>query len=452
MVPTRSSRIRRVPALAALGVLWVALSPPFCPESWGVSPVGASLGAQEPADARRQADGSDGSTATSEAAVEPLSTPSNRRAGQVLLVCGLPGDEAHAEAFAKLRGRWIAWLTGPAGFSPQQVTVFSGKTQGFSGKTQGDAAGAASGTVNAPRMLPATREQLEQTGREVVERLEGEDRLWVLLLGHANHDGERAYFHLPGPDVDDRMLGLLFERAGCAEQVFWLTNSCAGWFVDRLSKPGRIVIAATAADNEYNETEFPEALARAMQRPAAELDREGDGWVSVADLFAATVDQVTAIFAADERAATEHAQLDDNGDRRGTELPELAGNKPLPVEPAQPTSPGTSNGQANERANARPGGQPPIGGAAALPPVEPLPGTQPADTPPPRRPEDGLQAARTRIYQVPAPADPPTPAASRTPGPTTPGARAADGATPELTPESLKPERPIESARAEEQP
>lgn len=401
MVPTRTRRIRLKLTLAALVLLWVALSS----GSWGspgfrgVFQTGASLWAQAPAEAPQP---KVGATGPSGVASEPPRTPSNRRSGQVLLVCGLPGDEPHAQAFAELRGRWIAWLTGPAGFSPQQITIFSGK-----------APPAESAAADSPRNLPATREQLEKTGREVVERLGADDRLWVLLLGHANYDGERAYFHLPGPDLDDRMLGLLFEKAGCAEQVFWLTNSCAGWFVERLSKPGRIVIAATAAESEYNETEFPAALAAAMERPAAELDRDGDGWVSVADLFATTVDRVTAIFAADERAATEHAQLDDNGDRRGTELPELAAFKPVSVE--------TPNAQA--------GGLPPAAGNAPGPLAEPLPGTQPGETPAVPRIEDGQQAARTRIYEV----SPPT-----APLPTNPA--------------TSNPDQPTATTRPEEQP
>jgi hypothetical protein len=87
------------------------------------------------------------------------------------------------------------------------------------------------------------------------------------------------------------------------------------------SAKGRIVISATLADDEYNETEFPYALASVVKRPAAELDSNKDGKVSVLELYDHTVAEVSARFAKDKRAPTEHAQLDDNGDGAGTAQP-----------------------------------------------------------------------------------------------------------------------------------
>jgi hypothetical protein len=119
-------------------------------------------------------------------------------------------------------------------------------------------------------------------------------------------------------------MGKLFADICCREQVFWMTTSASGWFVRALSAPGRIVIAATAADEEYNETEFPQALAAVARLPARELDADKDGKVSVLEVYRRTVKEVEARFAADRRVPTEHAQLDDNGDGVGTEEPVLA--------------------------------------------------------------------------------------------------------------------------------
>ncbi|MCO6459217.1 MAG: hypothetical protein J5I93_28240 [Pirellulaceae bacterium] len=269
-----------------------------------------------------------------------------------LIVVGLPGDDAHRQLFDDIQRRWVAWLTGPAGFDPERITILSGAERRANDARQPEPAAGGSPPNKAaepnettepdkaaepaqPRRRPGTRDELETVARELTERLRPEDRLWVLTLGHANHDGRRAYLHLPGPDVDDRTWGLLFEKLGCREQIFWLTTSCAGWFVDRSSREGRIVIAATAADMEYNETEFPLALCRVAERPAAELDGDGDGRVSVRELFGAAVAEVTAIFTADKRAPTEHAQLDDNGDRRGTEWDQLTDSDAPPADAAQ---------------------------------------------------------------------------------------------------------------------
>lgn len=260
-----------------------------------------------------------------------IGQPGSRHA---LLVVGLPGDDAHRQLFDDIQRRWVAWLSGPAGFAVEQITILSGPDRMPDGGTE---PAEPTGPVkpSEPRRRPGTRDELEAVARELTERLRPEDRLWVLTLGHANHDGRRAYLHLPGPDVDDRTWGLLFERLACREQVFWLTHSCSGWFVDRSSREGRIVIAATAADMEYNETEFPLALCRVAERPAAELDGDADGRVSVRELFGAVVAEVTAIFMADKRAPTEHAQLNDNGDRQGTEWDQLSDSDAPPADAAQ---------------------------------------------------------------------------------------------------------------------
>jgi hypothetical protein len=84
------------------------------------------------------------------------------------------------------------------------------------------------------------------------------------------------------------------------------------------------VVTATATDGEVNETEFPQALATVAGKPTAAIDKDGDGRVSLAELFVAFTAEVDARFAADERAPTEHAQLDDDGDGRGTEAGDLA--------------------------------------------------------------------------------------------------------------------------------
>ena len=110
-----------------------------------------------------------------------------------------------------------------------------------------------------------------------------------------------AFFHLPGPDLGDDELGALFNGITCREQVFWMTTPGSGWFLPGLSAKGRIVITATTHDQEFNETEFPTALADASRPALAELDADKDGKVSVWELFVRTGENVVARFEADMR-------------------------------------------------------------------------------------------------------------------------------------------------------
>jgi hypothetical protein len=227
--------------------------------------------------------------------------------GRALIVVGLPGDPEHEKLFADTARRWRHWLTDSLDFD---VTLLFGR-------------------LGHPPLAdaPATRAAIERAVADLKKSLRAEDRLWVFFLGHGDYDGERASFHLPGHDLHADDLGKLFAGIACKEQVFWMTHAASGWFLKSLSARGRIVITATAADEEFNETEFPQALATV----AVKLHVNKGEKVSILEVYRQTVAEVEARFAADKRVPTEHAQLDDNGDGTGTEQPVVeteSGKKP----------------------------------------------------------------------------------------------------------------------------
>ena len=221
--------------------------------------------------------------------------------GRALIVVGLPGDAEHDALFRATAVRWKEWLTGPLGFPPAEVRMLSGASPG-----------------PGPGDTPATRESIGREAESLREKAGPGDRTWVFVLGHANLDDGHAFLHLPGPDLRDDEFAALFRGLRGREQVFWMTNAASGPFLAPLSAAGRIVIAATDREGEANETEFPHALAEVSRRPAALVDSDKDGRVSVQEVFSATVDAVEARFSSDKRAPTEHARLDDNGDGVGT--------------------------------------------------------------------------------------------------------------------------------------
>jgi hypothetical protein len=230
-----------------------------------------------------------------------------------LIVVGLPGDAEHEALFRNTVKTWRDWLTGPLEFPRDSVRLFFGAA--------GDA-GLGS--------KPATRESIQRAVEEIRARLGTEGRLWVLFLGHANFREGHAYFHLPGRDLSDQECSTLFAGIPCREQVFWITTAGSGAFLPGLSAPGRIVITATMSGQETNETEFPQALAEICWREPKDLDQDGDGKISVWEVFLKTTEAVEERFSKDQRALTEHALLDDNGDRRGTERPERGEPPPKP--------------------------------------------------------------------------------------------------------------------------
>ena len=144
----------------------------------------------------------------------------------------------------------------------------------------------------------------------------------MIVVGHAHFDGRRALLNLPGPDLDADEFGKLFQSVACREQVFFITTAASGFANRSLSRKGRAVITATEADQEVNETIYPIMLALMLSEPpsAEEFDQDQDGRQTLLDLYLIVSRKVLQAYADAENIPTEHAQLDDNGDGRGTEI------------------------------------------------------------------------------------------------------------------------------------
>jgi hypothetical protein len=242
-------------------------------------------------------------------AADPQEVPDEQPSGErwAVILVGIPGDAEHAKLFDRTADSWEYWLTEALEFDADHVLRLPLK----------------SATSDAPAGL--TADVIRTTFVDLAAKLSEEDSLWVFTLGHGNYDGKHAWFHVAGRDPSHEDFARWLSEIRCREQVFWLTQANSGWFVKPLAKPGRIVIAATAADDESNETEFPEALATIAHRTADQLDADRDNRVSLAELFTAVTAEVLKRFQSDKRLPTEHAQIDDNGDGKGTE--ELAAKK-----------------------------------------------------------------------------------------------------------------------------
>lgn len=252
-------------------------------------------------------------------------TAATRRA---LIICGLPGDDEHRKLFAATVEKLYKALTGRYGFPATDVLVrFGVKNQ----PGDGPALAGARGLSN--------REGIAADVDEMRKRLGLEDTLWVIVMGHVHYDGRHSHLNIPGPDLDERAFAKLFEGLRAREQVFFITTPASGFFLKPFAATNRIVITATEADQEVNETLFPHALAETLATYPEGIDRDKDGKVSVFELYLAVVANVMKRYVDDGNLATEHAKLDDNGDGHGSELqesylpPELGGREGARPEP-----------------------------------------------------------------------------------------------------------------------
>lgn len=240
-------------------------------------------------------------------AADPVDQAGVRRA---LIVCGHPGDAEHRAMYdAALPLMWRG-LTAELGFDPAAITVLDGIDE------------ERPSTLELPVAGPATREQLTQSVEELRQALRPEDALWVIVVGHAHHDGRLVWLNLPGPDLNQDEFGALFRDVSCREQVFWITTPTSGYFLKALAASERVVVSATEADFEINATLCPTSLAEELnpdyERPLVDADR--DGAQTLFDLIIAVRRNTARKYLAEMLLATEHGLVDDNGDGRGTEV------------------------------------------------------------------------------------------------------------------------------------
>jgi hypothetical protein len=258
-----------------------------------------------------------GPASQAEPAVLPLAPPKERHA---LIICGHPGDAEHVKSFTETVRKLGDGLAKSVGIPPvrQHVLFGADKPKGLPGATG-----------------PATREAVAAAVADVRKALRPEDGLWVICLGHGHHDGRQAWWNLPGPDLSATEFGRLFAGIACREQVFVMTMSLSGYFVAPLARQGRVVIAATEADAETNETTFPGVFAQFLAGGLnlAEHDVDKDGKLTLFDLYVVVAKEIAQNYVSSEQLATEHQQIDDDGDGVGHEpqnayLPEDLGGSP----------------------------------------------------------------------------------------------------------------------------
>jgi hypothetical protein len=142
------------------------------------------------------------------------------------------------------------------------------------------------------------------------------DTVAIVLFGYGTFANNVAKFNLPGPDMTPQDFETLLARLRSTRIVFVNTASASGPFVSALSGPGRIVVAATRTGAEVYETLFGGPFVEAFSADAADTDH--DGKVSILEAFEYAKKAVADSYQREGLMQTEHAILDDNGDREGS--------------------------------------------------------------------------------------------------------------------------------------
>ena len=220
----------------------------------------------------------------------------------LLIVVGLAGDPEHGELFHK----WGATLAESAEHFgvPQDHLVYLVDQPG-----EGEA------HVTGK----ATLDEINKTLDRFVKEATADDAVYVVLIGHGSYDGKTARFNLPGPDVSAADFAAQFKRLQTKQIVFVNTASASGPFVNDLSAPGRTIITATRSGAENFATLFGGYFVDALSGEEADADKNRR--VTMLEAFQFAKAAVARAYDKEGLLSTEHAVLDDNGDKVGSPDP-----------------------------------------------------------------------------------------------------------------------------------
>lgn len=217
-----------------------------------------------------------------------------------VIVSGAAGGEPYATSYDQWRSAIVLALRDRYGFPERRIHVLAERP---------DASAVTATRENVRRIFDGIR-------RDMVN---ADDTLIVVLIGHGTFDGVDAKFNLVGPDLEAAEWGQLLEPLP-GHLIVINASSASFPFLQRVSRRGRVVVAATDSAAQRFETMFPEALAEAMSSPASDLDKNGR--LSVWEAFSFASARVRQWYEQRGRLATERAVLDDNGDGIGKEAGE----------------------------------------------------------------------------------------------------------------------------------
>jgi hypothetical protein len=219
----------------------------------------------------------------------------SRTRQSVIVVVGAAGADEYKTPFAEWAQRW----SDAAAKAGAKVTVIG---------AEADVEDGASNSDDRARLQEALTELAGNGGADA-------NVVWLVLIGHGSFDGQTAKFNLRGPDVSAADLK---EWLAPIQAPLAVVNcaSASAPFLNEISGPERVVITATKSGHELNFARFGEYLAAAIDDPRADLDK--DDQTSLLEAYLTACRDVAEFYAGEQRLATEHALLDDNGDGLGT--------------------------------------------------------------------------------------------------------------------------------------
>ena len=222
----------------------------------------------------------------------------------VIIVTGASGESKYAASFHATASALVDALVTKHGLAADDVTYLAEDPARDAKRIDGK----------------SSKAQLTQTIAQVTARARAGERVVLILIGHGSHAGADSRFNLPGPDLTAAEMSVMLAPLRSMQVAIVNAASASGDFLPVLSGKNRVVITATKTSYERNETLFPRYFVAAFTTPGADTDK--DERISLLEAFTYAKREVARAYETDNRLPTEHALLDDDGDKRGSPEPD----------------------------------------------------------------------------------------------------------------------------------
>lgn len=167
----------------------------------------------------------------------------------------------------------------------------------------------------------STKQNVEATLARFAQRAGVGDQIVLVLIGHGSGSEADSKISLPGPDMSARDFARDLGSFKTQRVAFVDLTSASGDMLPVLSAPNRVIITATKSGFERNESVFAKYFVAALTSDGADVDK--DGRVSLLEAYRYALTETKRYYDDQSRLQTEHAQLDDDGDKKGTAEPDV---------------------------------------------------------------------------------------------------------------------------------
>lgn len=220
----------------------------------------------------------------------------------LLVIVGLAGDPEHGALFHKW-GAAMAEASAKVGVTPDRLVYLVDE--------KGEADKLATGL--------SRRDEIQKTLQAFAKTATADDAIYIVLFGHGSFDGQNARFNLPGPDMGPAEFNAALKGVASKQVVFVNTSSASGPFLEAMSAPGRTIITATRSGAEQFSTLFGGRFVEAFASDEADADKNRR--LTMLEAFRYATSEVAKAYEQEGLLSTEHALLDDNGDKEGSADP-----------------------------------------------------------------------------------------------------------------------------------